>query len=395
MKVVQINSTCNSGSTGRIAYQISELLNAENIENYILYSMYESDYPQAYKFCSRNRQLVNAVKSRLLGNMGFEDRFATKKLIKKLNEIKPDILHIHNIASHDVNFTKLFNYLKNNHIKVIWTLHDCFAFTGGCMYFDFANCDKWKTECHHCPKKKEFSWFFDRSKSSFYKKKELLKGLDLTLVTPSNWLADLVKQSFLKDYEVKVINNGIDLTKFKPVVSNFQKEYDIGDKKVLLFSSFNLDERKGIRDIIKLSQMIDHDKYVMVLVGHIEDKYLSEIDKRTILITQTKNQQELKNIYNAATFFINTTYEDNYPTTHMEALACGVPVVTYRTGGSTEMLDESCSYVIEKGDVDGLLKLLNTVDLDKSMKANCIEKSKAFDSNECFRKYIDLYKKIK
>ena len=211
MKLVQINTTCGAGSTGKICVAVSELLNAAGVENYILYTSGHSDYIHGKKYMTAPEVKIQALKSRIFGNYGFQSKAATKRLIAELDMIAPDIVHLHNLHSHNVHIGDLFAYLKAKGIKIFWTFHDCWAFTGYCPHFDMIGCDKWKNNgCGICPQKFHYSWFFDRSKWLFDKKKELFSDLDLTVITPSQWLADRVKQSFLKDKAVKVINNGID-----------------------------------------------------------------------------------------------------------------------------------------------------------------------------------------
>ena len=221
MKLVQVNVTCGSGSTGKICISVSRLLTEEGIENYILYSGAKSDYPLGIKYQENKYTKTQALASRIRGNYGFNSSASTKKLIAELERIKPDIIHLHNLHGHNCNVEMLFNYLKKTNVKLYWTFHDCWTFTGYCPYFDIVECDKWQEGCESCPQRKTFSWFFDKSSKLYQKKKELFSGLDLTIVTPSEWLADLVKKSFFKDYPVRVINNGIDISVFKPTYGNF------------------------------------------------------------------------------------------------------------------------------------------------------------------------------
>ncbi len=391
MKIVQINGTCGSGSTGKIAVSISELLNEKGIENYILYSSGKSDYKNAIKYTRKVYTKLMALKSRILGNYGFEAKYSTKRMIKILKGINPDIIHIHNIHSHDCDLNLLFKYIKQNSIKIYWTFHDCWAFTAYCPHFDMIGCNKWKTGCHSCPQYKSFSWFFDRSDYIFNKKKELFKGLDLTIITPSNWLAGLVKQSFLKDYPVKVINNGIDLSVFKPTESEFSKRYGIEDKFILLGVAFGWGKRKGLDVFIELSKRLD-EKFQIVLVG-TDDNVDKLLPENIISIHRTQNQTELAEIYTASDLFVNPTREENYPTVNMEAIACGTPVLTFNTGGSSEMLDDSCGVVVPKDHIEALLNEINDIAENNIFsKENCFEITKNFDKNDRFKEYLELYR---
>ena len=243
MNVVQINTTCGRGSTGKIAVAVSQLLLNDNIENYILYSAQSTTYSLGRKYTKRYELKWQALRSRVFGEYGFNSRKITKRLIAELDKIQPDIVHLHNLHGHNCHLGKLFSYLKEKKIKIYWTFHDCWAFTAYCPHFDMVGCSKWKKGCEKCPQYREYSWFFDKSKKLYARKKELFSGLDLTIITPSEWLAGLVKESFLKDYPVKVIHNGIDLSIFKPTESNFRAKYNCENKFILLGVAFGWGER--------------------------------------------------------------------------------------------------------------------------------------------------------
>lgn len=393
MKVVQINATCGIGSTGKICVGIGNILTANDIENYIFYSSKTDGYSLGIA-CSSDRYLkIQALKSRFLGNYGFNSKKATKKMICELERIKPDIVHLHNIHGHDCNLEILFEYFKENKTKLIWTFHDCWAFTGYCPHFTMAKCEKWKTGCSKCVQRSEYSWFLDKSAKNYARKYEALQGLDLTIITPSQWLADIVAESFLKEYPIKVINNGIDLEVFKPIQSDFRKKYGIEDKKIVLGVTFGWGERKGLDVFIDLAKRLPKD-YNIILVG-TDDKTDKQLPDGIISIHRTHNQQELAEIYSTADVFVNTTREENYPTVNMESLACGTLVLTFRTGGSPEMLDETCGSVVECDDVDALEKEIIRICSDKPYsEEQCTKKAGEFDKNERFKEYLELYERI-
>ena len=391
MIIAQINATCGVGSTGKICVSVSELLSKNGIENYIFYSAGSSDYPLGIKYANENAVKFQTLLSRIFGNYGFESKSITEKLIKELEKIKPDIIHIHNIHSHNCNLKMLFSYIRKNDIKVYWTFHDCWAFTAYCPHFDMIDCDKWKTGCYNCPQRKQYSWFFDRSAYLYNKKRAAIKGVDLTVITPSKWLADLVKESFLKDFPVKVINNGIDLNIFKPTESDFREKYGCENKYIVLGVAFGWVERKGLDVFCELAKRLDGEKYKIVLVGTNDD-----IDKllpdNIISIHRTQNQTELAGIYTTADVFANPTREENYPTVNMESISCGTPVVTFNTGGSPEMLDETCGAVVEKNYIDGMCNEIKRICETKPYsKDDCLKRAESFDKNEKFKEYIKLY----
>ena len=393
MKVVQINATCGVGSTGKICVGISEVLVENNIENYILYSSKSNGYKYGIK-CSDDRYIkLQALKSRLLGNYGFNSDKVTQKMICELDRINPDIIHLHNIHGHDCNLEILFTYFKEHKTNLIWTFHDCWAFTGYCTYFDMSKCNKWQTQCRQCVQKREYSWFFDKSGELFEKKKRLFEDIDLTIITPSQWLSDLVKLSFLKEYPVNVINNGIDLEFFKPHSSDFRRKNGLENKKIILGVSFIWDKRKGLDVFIELAKRLS-DEYKIVLVG-TDDNADKALPDSILWIHQTNNQLELAGIYSSADVFVNPTREDNYPTVNMEAIACGTPVITFRTGGSPEMLDADCGSVVECDEIDTLEKEIIRICTEKPYsKEQCVNKAKEFDKNKRFKEYFDLYERV-
>ena len=396
MKVLQINSVCGIGSTGRIATDIHNMLIEQGHESYIAYGR---DLPRncdnAIRIGNKIDNYAHVLLTRLFDKHGFGSIKATEEFIKKVEEIDPDVIHLHNIHGYYINIEVLFDYLKEADKPVIWTLHDCWAFTGHCAYFDYVGCEKWKTGCYDCPEKKNYpsSRLLDNSKQNYLKKKEIFTGVkNMTIITPSNWLAELVRESFLGEYPVKVINNGIDLKIFKPTKSNFREKYNIEDKFIILGVANVWDRRKGFNYFIELSKKLKVDE-IIVMVG-LTEKQKELLPENIIGITRTNDINELVEIYTAADVFVNPTLEDNFPTTNLEALACGTPVITFNTGGSVESIDKSCGIVVEKGNIVKLIKAINQVRSDRPNEAYCISRARSFDKNERFNEYIEMYKKV-
>ncbi len=339
MKVLMINSVCGIRSTGRICTDIADVLISQGHECKIAYG--RETVPDKYKDISYRigsdiGVKLHGLKARLFDGSGFGSYFATKKFIKWIKEYNPDVIHLHNIHGYYIHVGLLFDYLKTCGKKIIWTLHDCWAFTGHCAYFDFVNCDKWKTECRNCIQKNSYpASYISKALRNFRKKSRAFQGVpNLILVTPSEWLKNIVRQSFLKEYETIVINNGIDLTVFKPTESDFKEKYGLTDKKIILGVASVWEKRKGFDDFLELAKQID-DGYRIVLVG-VNDEQLKILPSNIIGIKRTNSATELAEIYTAADVLFNPTYEDNYPTVNLEAQACGTPVITYPTGGSVE-----------------------------------------------------------
>lgn len=390
MKILQINSTCGFGSTGRIAVDILNTVCENGGEGLICYG--RGTAPEgvpSYKIGSETLVRIHGVLSRITDRQGFYSTNATKALVRKIEEYDPDIIHLHNIHGYYLDIRVLFDYLKKCEKPIVWTLHDCWAFTGHCAYFTSSGCDKWKTGCNNCPSKKDYpqSLVVDNSEKNYNEKKELFTGLqNVTLVTPSIWLSELVSESFLKEYPVKVINNGINTDIFKPTESDFKKRYAIEDKKVYLGVASVWEERKGLRDLIKLSTLLNENEK-LVVVGLTEEQ-VSELPDGIIGLKRTENAKQLAEIYTAADVFLNPTYEDNYPTTNLESICCGTPVVTYNTGGSPESLAGGRGITVPVGDTKAMYEAAQKLVGVKT------DNTDEFDAQNKYLEYNGLYKEL-
>lgn len=339
-KLVQINIVCN-GSTGKIMNQIQQEALKKGWEAYSFFGRGEPVNDKCYKIGNKIDTIFHVLITRLFDKHGHGSKRATKKMIQKIKEIDPDIIHMHNIHGYYIHLETLFNYLKTCNKKIVWTLHDCWAFTGHCSHFTYPKCDKWKTGCNKCTRKKDYpkSSILDNSKSEYLFKKELFNGIkDLTLVTPSKWLADLVKQSFLKDYDIKVINNGIDLNVFKPTYTiDVRSKYNIPkNKEIILGVSSIWNESKGLYEFYELAKNIN-EQYVCVLVG-LTDKQLERLPSNIIGIKKTENVEELANLYTQALVVFNPSREETFSLVTIEAIACGTPVIAYNNTAIKELI---------------------------------------------------------
>ena len=397
MKVVQINSVCGIGSTGRIATDIHHTLTENSYKSYVAYGRgLSKNFNNTIRIGSNYDNYLHVGLTRIFDKHGFGSVKATKAFIKNLEEINPDIIHLHNIHGYYINIEMLFNYLKKSNKRVIWTLHDCWAFTGHCSHFEFVGCNKWKLGCFDCPEKKEYptSLFMDNSKINFLKKKEIFTGVkDLTIITPSKWLANLVKQSFLGEYPIKVIHNGINLDIFKPATNNdFREKHNLLNKFMILGVANVWNQKKGLNHFIELSNYLEEDE-VIVLVG-LTKRQIKELPKQIIGIASTDSTKVLAEIYSTADVFVNPTLEDNFPTTNIEALACGTPVFTFNSGGSCESLDKECGRIIVPKNTRGIKDCLKTYRTYKSINSiNCINRAKRYNMNNQYKEYLKLYLK--
>lgn len=395
MNIVEIN-TCDYGSTGKIMLQIAQSAREEGHKVFTFSRKWINQGATAGDNKYFGYSAENALHHILAEITGFSECFSylgTRRLISLLKKINPDIIHLHNMHGWYINLPELFKFIKKQNIKTVWTLHDCWSFTGHCPHFDIAGCDKWKTGCYKCSQYRDYPQsFVDNSKYMYKLKSKWFTGVkDLTVITPSQWLADLVKESFLKDYPVKVINNGIDLSVFKPTQSDFRKKYNCENKYILLGVAFGWGKRKGLDVFVELSKRLDKN-YQIVLVG-TDDNTDKILPDNIISIHRTQNQQELAEIYSAADLFVNPTREENYPTVNMEAIACGTPVLTFNTGGSPEIPDDTCGSVVDKDDVDAMCSEIIRIQRENSYsKEACLIKAESFDMHDKFREYIELYR---
>lgn len=393
MKVLQINSVCGVGSTGRIATDLYKVIEEAGHECVIAYG--RGTAPEGIKTIKIGTNFDNymhVAKTRIFDKHGFGSTKATKEFIRKVEEYNPNVIHLHNIHGYYINIEVLFEYLKRANKKVIWTLHDCWTFTGHCSHFDYVGCYKWKKGCNSCEQKKEYpsSKLFDASQFNYQKKKELFTSVkDMTIITPSKWLANLVKDSFLGKYEVQVINNGIDLEVFTPTESNFREKYGLQDKKIILGVASVWTERKGFNTFIELANKLD-DNFKIVLVG-VNEKQKRTLPKNIIGITRTNNVKELAEIYTVADLFLNPTLEDNFPTTNIEALACGSPVITFNTGGSIESVNTQVGFIAKKRDIEKIYDIIINFEKNKLDKNDIISKSRFYDKNERYKQYLRVY----
>ena len=399
--VVQISIEVNSGSVGRIAEQIGEILIENGWKSYITYA--RNNLPsksKVIKIGSSYDVYMHVLQTRLLDNHCFASKKATKRLIRDLEELEPDIIHMHHLHGYFINIEILFAYLKKKSIPVVWTFHDCWAFTGRCAYFEFIDCNKWKTECHTCPQLNEYpkTLFFDKSTKNFKLKKEIFNEVDnLTIVPVSNWLGDLVKESFLSNYPIKVIQNGIDTNVFSPLanLSDTRNKYNLENKFVILGVASTWDARKGLDFFVELNKVLDSDETI-ILVG-LSKEQVKHLPDGVIGIERTESVQDLASLYSVADVFVNPTLEDTFPTTNLESLSCGTPVITFRTGGSVESVSEETGLIVEKGDVSALYKAIKEIKLNtKSFYThNCRARALAlYNKNERFTEYLDLYKNL-
>ena len=390
MTVLMINVVCGIRSTGRICTDLATELEAQGHEVKIAYG--REDVPEQFqKYAVRIGTdfdvKFHGIKARLFDGCGWGSKKATERFIEWVKEFNPDVIHLHNIHGYYINVEVLFNYLRTCEKKIIWTLHDCWAFTGHSAFCDAVNCEKWITGCDNCPNMKEYpASFTDHSKKNWEKKKQLMQMIpNLYIVTPSKWLAGLVRKSFLEQYPVTVIHNGIDTSQFFPLQNDFREYYRIADKFVLLGVATAWDEMKGLSDYLKLASLLGDD-YQVVLVGLTKEQ-IERLPSNVVGIERTNSVRELSYIYSSADLYLNLSYCENYPTVNLEAVACGTPVLTYNTGGSPE--SAQAGIVVPKGDLNAVVEAVMKCREDRpsvNIDRNKIDKSRALNE------YLESYR---
>jgi len=392
--LLQINITANWGSTGKIAEQIGIVSQAHGWNSYLAYGeVCNPSQNKLIRIGDASSRYLHFAEQRIFDNEGLCSRIETKKLISQIEDIKPDVINLHNIHDHYLNYKILFEYLNKTDIIVVWTFHDCWAMTGHCMHFITKKCERWKTGCHDCLMKGEYpKSVLDCSSRNWNLKKKLFSAnKNLTIVATSDWISCFVKESFLKDKRLVVIHNGCDINTFAPMPRTKSDKF-----RILAVSSVWY-PNKGEQDIYRLREMLPEDVYAITMVG-LSTEQAKNLPAGIRGIQRTQNVQELARIYSEADVLINPTYEDNFPTVNIEALACGTPVITYRTGGSPEALDEKTGLVVEQGDVNALyaaIKQFKDTGFKVAHSSDCrMRAEQEFDKNKCFDKYIKLYESL-
>lgn len=400
MKVVLINTVANTGSTGRIVMALYKKLEQESEDACIVYGRGScASSVKCYKIGNEIDFLWHVLRNFFRGESGFGSGATTRRLIAYLEREKPDIIHLHNIHGFYLQCELLFDYIKRENIPVIWTFHDCWPFTGHCAYFDYAGCNKWQSGCKRCARHRSaypYALFCDNSEEAYTRKMAAFQGVeDLTIVTPSRWMKGLVEKSFLKDYPVKVIYNGIDTQVFSP-----DKKCSINnDGGYIILGVANVwEKRKGLHYFKRLAKVLD-EKYRIILVGlNCIQRMLLKLGgySRIMAIGRLQSAEELCRLYSSASVYVNTTLEDNFPTTNLEALSCGTPVITFGTGGSPESIDEECGLVVEKGNVEGLKVAVEKIcgNLERYPKNKIAEKAKKYRKEKMDEAYMELYSEI-
>ena len=386
MKILYINAVCGVGSTGRIVLDLMKQAREQGHSVKVACSSIEPirgvECDETIIVGSKLDYYIHNALSRITDHEGLYSKQATKRLIKQIRAFDPDIVHLHNLHGHWINYEILFQYLAKENKKVIWTLHDCWAFTGHCSHFVFRKCEQWKTHCSACRGLRAYPKCYgpgDVSRNFERKKTAFTSVRDMTIVTPSDWLKMLADMSFLRNYPIEVVHNKIDLSIFKPTTSSFREEHDLCNKTIVLGVANVWNKWKGLDDFLALSQLMDN-SYAFVIVGLTKEQ-IRLLPEGAIGIERTQSASELAAIYSTADVFVNLTYQDTFPTVNLEALACGTPVVSYRTGGSCEAFDDRTGVSVAQGELNEVPHAIE--------KALMLKREDILDKSNKFSKFGD------
>lgn len=396
MRILLVNSVCGVTSTGRICSDLAKAYLQNGHEAIVAYGRVDKGMPEECAAYSKRIGTdfdvkLHGFQTRFFDRHGLGSRKATEQFLKWVDEYQPDVIHLHNLHGYYINVELLFRYIKERGIPTVWTLHDCWAVTGHCTHFNAFGCEKWKTQCAHCPLKQAYpsSKLLDRSEKNYLEKRSAFTGVkSMVIATPSEWLKSIVKQSFLQYYDVQVVNNGIDTAIFKPTLSELRKQYGLEGKKIALGVANGWGPHKGLKYLKQMAMDLP-DEWKVVAVG-LSDEQLTQLPAGVLGIKRTNSPRELAAWYTTADVFVNPTLEDTYPTTNLEAVACGTPVVTFDSDGAAETVMPGKGYVIQRLNYDELLqKTIRGADLKKDFGQVAIK-----DKRDLSSEYEAIYKRL-
>lgn len=395
MKIYQVNVVCSVGSTGRIAADISQYVEQKGDQCRIAYGRGTAeDGIDAIRIETKYGSIFHAIMTRITDRHGLYSKHATRRLIEDIRQYEPDIIHLHNIHGYYVNYELLFAFLKEYNKPVVWTLHDCWAYTGHCAHFDAVGCDKWKIGCENCCQTREYptSWFRDASAENYVRKQQAFCGVEkLQIVTVSDWLKRMVKSSYLSGYQVRTIYNGIDQQVMKPCYTKLRNIYQLEDKKVILGVASVWNEKKGLGIFRELASRLPGNCQI-VMIG-VSDKQKRELPEN-ILCLYKVGYAELAEWYSTADIYVNGSIEETMGLTTVEAMACGTPVVVQNATAVPEVVGEGCGIVVEKGDIEGMTAAIHRISKTPEISARCREHAEKYEKSGQYEQYYRLYQEL-
>lgn len=400
-KLVQFNSVANWGSTGRLAEDIGDVAMSYGWDSYIVFGrQYNPSTSHLLRIGGKVSVFSHVMLTRLFDRHGFGSFYATKQLLKKFDEIKPDVFQFHNVHGYYLNLPLVLKYATEKKIPIVWSLHDCWSMTGHCSHFITVGCDRWKTECHDCPRKKAYpnSWLVDSSRKNFREKKRLIEAVpQLTIISGSEWLAGIASQSYFKGRDIRFIPDGIDTDIFQPRNNGVElrKKHGLEGKFVILATGTVWGEDKGISDYGRLREMLS-DEYAIVLVG-MDEAALATAPKGVIGLPRTKTPVELSEYYSMADCVMSLSKMESFGLTPVEGFACGTPAIVYNTTALPELITPETGFVAKFLDVADvkkkveMLKEKGKLAYSKKCREIAVEK---YDRKRCYAEYLKVYEQL-
>lgn len=396
MKILQINACYGYLSTGIIIEDLEkEIYKSEGV-CYVAYQTAVKEPVCGFRIGNKFDRYIHGIHSRIFGKQGYRSNRATKKLLKWIVSVNPDIIHLHNLHSNYLNFNMLCDYIAEKNIKTVYTFHDCWAFTGKCSHYASASCDKWQTSCGNCPQLKNEvpSLIFDNTGKVLKDRTQHLNKIpDLTIVPCSFWMEEQIKKSLLKPKRIVTLYNGTDTNMFRPHSNSFRKDYKLDDKFLILGFANKWSNTKNIEGVKFISGNLADDEIIVIVGCNEKQKELFSKFKNIVPVGYIGDRQLLSDIYSSADVFVNLTYEDTLPTVNMESICSKTPVITFNSCGSPELVSSSTGIVVDKGDFEGILNAIRFVK-ENSAQFDFEDLIKKYDKNVCYNKYIELYKQI-
>lgn len=399
MRILLINVAIGFGSTGRIVEGIGQLALSHGWDVHIAHGaryVNESTIDN-FQISSKAEEILHFIESSIFDAQGMGSRFATKRFLKVIDSIRPDVVHIHNLHGCFLNYPILFSYLRTKKIPIVWTMHDCWPLTGHCVHFERTHCERWKSQCGPCPQIHDFptSYMLDRSRRNYALKKELFTSLNrMRITTVSSWLKNVATQSYLKKFPIDVVPNGIDTSSFVKTDGDIRNRLKIGDKKLLLAVASGFEGRKGINDYVALSRILPGD-YQLLLVG-ANDKDCRVLPDNVIALGRTRDITELAAYYSSADALLSLSYEETFGLTIIEAMACSTPAIVYNNTAQPELITPDTGRVVPTGNIDALKDaIIEMCSVPKSEFSNaCRKRAEQFDERMMYQKYLDIYEEM-
>ncbi|MBQ0099341.1 MAG: glycosyltransferase [Firmicutes bacterium] len=395
MRVLQINAVCGNGSTGLIVKDIASQVEKNGDEAFVAFQNGQAS-KNFYVFNNKFDEKLHALYTRIFGKQGYASKRETKKFLKWVSEIKPDIVHLHNLHGNYINLPMLLNYLSKNDIATVVTLHDCWFFTGKCTHYVEYKCDRWQESCGKCPQKHANinSIFFDKSSKVLFDREKLFVSIPrLKIVGCSKWIAEECKKSKLKNCDITYIHNGVDTSIFKPTNNEFRKKNNLEDKFVVLGFANKWGQERNREAVLYIISTLKEDERI-VLVG-CDNKMMDNFSKfdNVICVGFIKDRNELADIYSSCDVFLNLTHADTLPTVNMESICSGTPVITYDVCGSPELVDSGSGFVVPENDYIAIVEAKNFIKF-KNFNIEIEKYHEKFSKTNNYLKYIDVYKEL-